>query len=83
MRFLLDTNALLWFLADHFKLGPRNKALIQDYDNTVFVSVASLWELAIKFSTGKTVSPLSFSEIVDHVVSNNSFRMLEIRIGAP
>lgn len=43
MRFLLDTNALLWFLADHFKLGPRNKALIQDYDNTVFVSVASLW----------------------------------------
>jgi len=80
MRFLLDTNALLWFLVNHFRLTSNNRALIQDRNNTVFVSVASLWEIAIKFSTGKMVSPLSFSEIVDHVVSNNSFRVLEIRM---
>ena len=78
MRFLLDTNALLCFLVDHFRLSPNNRALIRDHDNSVFVSVASFLEIAIKFSTGKMISPLSFSEFVDHVVSNNSFRVLEI-----
>ena len=80
MRFLLDTNVLLCFLVDHFRLTSHNWLLTRDYIKIVFVSVASLRELAIKFSTGKIVSPLSFSELVDHVVSNNSFRAPEIRM---
>ncbi len=48
MRLLLDTHALLWWLADDDRLGPRARALIEDPGNDVLVSVASLWETVVK-----------------------------------
>lgn len=51
---LLDSNTLLWLLYRSDKLGPRTKQRLDDADQ-VYVSVASLWELAIKHASGKLV----------------------------
>lgn len=54
MRLLLDTHALLWFLAgDERHLSPRVRATLADPDNTVFASVVSFWEIAMKVRIGK------------------------------
>lgn len=51
MRFLLDTQALLWWLADDARLGPEARARIAG--GTPVVSPAPLWEIAIKAALGK------------------------------
>ena len=53
MRLLLDTHVLLWALANAPELGSRVRDLILDPANTVFVSIASLWEITVKRRVGK------------------------------
>lgn len=53
MKLLLDTHALLWWLADDARLGPKARARIEDPDNSILVSQVSLWEIAIKIGIGK------------------------------
>ena len=53
MKILLDSHIALWWLDDVPTLSTRVREMIADPDNTVFVSIASLWEIAIKQSIGK------------------------------
>ena len=58
MRLLLDTQALLWLLSEDKRLGPKARATIADPGNDVMVSVASLWEIAIKVQVGKLTADI-------------------------
>ncbi len=53
MQLLLDTHALLWWLAGDTQISPAARAAIGDSDNAVFVSAASAWEIATKHRLGK------------------------------
>ena len=46
VKLLLDTNALIWTLANPGRLSDHAAREIQDESNTVFVSVVSAWEMA-------------------------------------
>nr|VFK28326.1 MAG: hypothetical protein BECKMB1821G_GA0114241_103615 [Candidatus Kentron sp. MB]VFK29484.1 MAG: hypothetical protein BECKMB1821I_GA0114274_101024 [Candidatus Kentron sp. MB]VFK74798.1 MAG: hypothetical protein BECKMB1821H_GA0114242_101024 [Candidatus Kentron sp. MB] len=48
MRLLLDTSAFLGFIAGSGRLDGVTRALMEDFDNELVLSVASLWEMAIK-----------------------------------
>ena len=48
MRLLLDTHVLLWSVASSRRLSKAARALLEDPENEVFYSPASLWEIAIK-----------------------------------
>ncbi len=50
---LLDTHIFLWWLFDDPKLPPGIKGFVKDRNNAVFVSAASVWEIATKFRLGK------------------------------
>lgn len=52
MRLLLDTHVLLWTLAGHPKIKAVEALILAD-ETAVFVSTASLWEIAIKSGLGK------------------------------
>jgi PIN domain nuclease of toxin-antitoxin system len=65
MRLLLDTHALLWWLADDDQLGPRARELIEDPGNDVLVSVVSLWEIVVKVRAGKLEADIK--EVADTV----------------
>ena len=58
MRLLLDTHALLWWLADDAQLCQRVRDLIADPANDVLVSVVSLWEIQVKMRVGKLAADL-------------------------
>jgi len=53
MRVLLDTHALLWWLTDDRRLPSRIDPLLSKPDTEVFVSAATVWEIAIKVRAGK------------------------------
>lgn len=57
MRLLLDTHILLWAIMSPDRLSAAEASAIRDPTNEVFVSVASLWELAIKASLGRLMIP--------------------------
>ena len=63
-KFLLDTHALIWFLEGDIQLSSTAKTLILDTNNQLFVSVASLWEMAIKMSIGKLTLAHSIEQII-------------------
>lgn len=49
----MDTQCLLWMAAAPERLSSRSRALVERSDNELFLSTASAWEIAIKYSTGK------------------------------
>lgn len=52
--FLLDTNVVVWLLIGHRDAVPAVvREALEDVDNEVWVSAASVWEIAIKRSLGK------------------------------
>jgi PIN domain nuclease of toxin-antitoxin system len=53
MEILLDTHALIWFVNGVNQLPDKSIRLIKDLNTKCFVSVASIWEIAIKISLGK------------------------------
>ena len=57
MRLLLDSHTLLWWLWRSLRLGARADAAIRSPDNEALVSVATIWELAIKRASGKLAAP--------------------------
>ncbi len=61
MRLLLDTQVMLWWLLDDPRLGADSRDLLAS--SPCIVSVASIWEVAIKYRIGKLeVSPIVFRD---------------------
>jgi PIN domain nuclease of toxin-antitoxin system len=53
MKLLLDTHLLLWAAGEHRRLPKQARTLINDPDNELLFSAASLWEVAIKRGLGR------------------------------
>ena len=64
MRLLLDTHALLWWLADA-GLTDQARDAIADPANLIMVSAASAWEISIKKALGKLAAPDDLEQQVD------------------
>ncbi len=85
---LLDTHALIWFLNDDAKLSENAKTIIEDGDN-LFVSIISIWEIAIKISIGKLNIDIEFEDLpqilaeLDIQILQFDFADTAIYIGLP
>jgi PIN domain nuclease of toxin-antitoxin system len=80
MNLLLDTQALLWFVLDDSRLSERARESIIVADGMVFISPASLWEIAIKISLGKYELPMPFAAFWDDQLLTNDFTLLPISV---
>lgn len=76
--YLLDTNALLYFLYDSEKLSKRASDIIYHTDEKISVSIVSMWEIAIKSSIGKLEIKSSISKIAE-TCENEQFEILPIK----
>lgn len=76
MKLLLDTHLILWWETNHPRLPPAVKELIADQAERVFVSRASLWEMAIKISLGRL--RMDLGQFI-HNVEAQGFEWLDIR----
>jgi PIN domain nuclease of toxin-antitoxin system len=77
---LLDTQVLLWFLADEPRLKPAARELVSDPLNDVFVSAASAWEITIKASLGKLAVPPRIVQWLPAELAANRLSALPITV---
>lgn len=77
MELLLDTHAFLWFINGDTELSGKARSYIENSDCTKYISVASLWEMAIKVSLGKLDLGMSFRELKNQIIQND-FTILPI-----
>lgn len=80
MRLLLDTHSFLWFIAGSELLSESARHQIADLDNEAFVSIASLWEIAIKTSTGKLTLARPFEVLILEQLELNEIEILPIKL---
>jgi len=78
-QILLDTNAFLYFINDDSVLSDENKSLIESQIE-ILISIASLWEIAIKLSIGKLSLPDTFSNFIPLQLEKNSIDVLPITL---
>lgn len=77
---MLDTHSFLWFIGGDERLSLTARTLIEDGNNDVFLSVASLWEMAIKISLGRLQLAQPFEIFIPQQISPNHIGVLGITI---
>ena len=75
-----DTHYFLWFIAGSEQLSATARALIEDESNQVFLSVGSLWEMAIKASLGRLQLAQPFEILIPEHLRLNSISLLNITV---
>src|SRR4051812_41279294 len=78
MRLLLDTHTLLWFLSDDPQLSPTAREHMEDPGNELFLSLASVWEIAIKVSIGKLALESPLEPFLPDQLHENDIQLLPI-----
>ena len=78
MRLLLDTHAFLWFVEGSARLSKSAKDHIEDQSHDLLLSIASLWEMAVKISLGKLDVHQPFAKFMQSHLAMSSIGLLEI-----
>ncbi len=80
MRCLLNTCAWIFLLTNDHKLDKRHKSAILDSNNTIYLSVVSAWEMAIKISQGRLRLPKSLDELIFESCIKDGYLVLDLDI---
>jgi PIN domain nuclease of toxin-antitoxin system len=78
VKLLLDTHALLWFLAGSGRLSATARAAIENEDNQRLFSIAGAWELAIKITLGKLALTFPFDTLASVHLPANGIDLLQL-----
>jgi PIN domain nuclease of toxin-antitoxin system len=74
VRLLIDTHTFLWWMGASPVLSSTARAAIADPTNDVLISIASLWELTIKVTSGR----LNFPADPEAIIRGEGFTVLSI-----
>ena len=80
MSILLDTHVVIWAVTNSPLLRPSARAILEDPDETIFVSSVSALELAIKWSIGKLLLPKPPSQILGEFLELSGFSQLAMSV---
>jgi PIN domain nuclease of toxin-antitoxin system len=80
LRLLLDTHALLWWLAGDENLSASARAAVGEDANAIFVSAASAWEITTKHRLGKLPGANAIASDLASAIESQAFIGLPITI---
>jgi PIN domain nuclease of toxin-antitoxin system len=80
VNILLDTHVFLWFIAENPRLSEPARVLIEAEDSQPFLSMASLWEIAIKISLGKLHLERSYEAFIPQQLALNGIGILNFSL---
>lgn len=80
LRLLLDTHALIWWLAGDEALSPRAREAIENEDNSIAVSAASAMEIATTFRIGKLPDAALLAQDFEAIIADQGFAELAITV---
>ncbi|MDJ0659037.1 MAG: type II toxin-antitoxin system VapC family toxin [Crocosphaera sp.] len=79
MKYLLDTHTFLWFVNDSDEISEQLFNLLES-DVDLFLSIASLWEIAIKVNIGKLTLPKLYANFISEQIKLNDIEILPISL---
>ncbi len=79
MKLLLDTHTFLWFIDDSPQLSQKGKTLLEA-DNELLLSIASLWEIAIKLRLSKLTVAMPVEVLMTQQLTQNDIALLPITV---
>ena len=79
MNYLLDTHTFIWWDSNPGKLSAQVLKYCQDADNQLFLSIASIWEMQIKYQLGKLTFNTGLELLIKEQVQKNSLSILMIK----
>ncbi len=77
MNLLLDTHVALWAITDSPKLSKRAREIIESPRSSIWISAASLWEIAIKHTLGQGDMPVSSRDAAGYF-RESGYRFLSV-----
>ena len=80
MKFIADTHAFIWFVTDSPQLSVRAKELFESPESERLLSMASLWEIAVKANLGKLAFARPLEQFIPEQLALNYIRLLDISI---
>lgn len=80
MNLLLDTHTFLWFVNNDPTLSQSARHYIESSQDVIYLSMASMWEMAIKISLGKLQTPTPFENFITQQCQINSFTILHLQL---
>ena len=80
MRILLDTSTFIWFIGGNKKLSEKAREVIENFENELCMSVASLWEMAIKTGIGKLELSAPFDKLIPKEIKINEISIIQIEL---
>lgn len=80
MKLLLDTHVFIWWADQQERLSATALSALNDEANDLILSVASVWEMQIKFQLGKLKLSLPIEELVETQVETNGLRILPVEL---
>ena len=89
MDILLDTHAFIWFINGDKQLSKKSIEIITDIKNDCYLSIASIWEIAIKMSLNRLKIKGGLSNINEFLTGNNikllpiTFEHIQTLLGLP
>ncbi len=78
MKVLLDTHIFIWWNGNLDMLSPNARSFCEDKDNTLVLSLASVWEMQIKCQLGKLTFNQPLPEIIQSQQRDNGIELLTI-----
>ncbi len=78
MSYLVDTHILLWSLFSPGRISKKVKDILSESEATKFVSVISVWEIAIKFSLGKLDLKGILPDSLPTIIKNARFEIMDL-----
>jgi PIN domain nuclease of toxin-antitoxin system len=78
VRQLLDTHIFLWFVMGSPRIAEVLRGQIEDNEN--FLSIVSVWEIAIKYGIGKLNLGVAFDDFIEEQITSNGIQLLNINL---
>ena len=79
MRYLIDTNVLIWYLEGKKILPKKIRILIENPDNECFVSIVNLWEIVMKICKSKYEWDYNLNDILV-ILESNEINIIPLKI---
>ena len=76
MQLLINTHTFIWYVTNSPKLSSTAQKVINDGNNEILLSIASIGEMAIKHSIGKLSFELPFMNFIELQMQQNSIALL-------
>jgi PIN domain nuclease of toxin-antitoxin system len=80
MRVLIDTHIFIWYIQNSDRLPISIATHINDGRNDILLSIASVWEMAIKQSTGKLNLGIPYASFIEEQMRLNCMELLPLRL---